>query len=264
MSPIRLTIALSISVALIGGAMWFRFGQTTYTSSNIVAVDNLEPSLSNDAFLEDFLATSTLASTKTTSTEPLSQTDIIGRQLFSDYIALKSQGQVTPSNINALADKYAEGIINLNISARQVSLNQIIVVLDSEENLAIYGNAVVNIRNKYKNLVTAQYGVGGVTDINSTAFSTFMSTVGKLYQSAANELLSIKIPLPLAKNHVDLVNNYLVTAEAMESISHFSDDPAQALASLNVRTKNAEEEVELFLNIQQTMMANGIILSSGI
>lgn len=262
MSPTRLTIALSISVVLIGGAMWSRFGQTSYVSSSIVAVENLDPAVSNEAFLADFISTTTPIST--TSAEPLSQTDIIGRQLFLDFMALKSSGQITPSSISSLANKYAENLVGQNMQVKQISLKQVVVVTDSEENFIAYSKAITNIRNEYKNIVTIQYSKEGVTDTNNQAFSTFMDAVGKLYEAAAGKLLATKVPVSLSQNHVELINNYLENAKAMEALANMSDDPMSAVTALKTQTENTNKERGLLLKIQQTMVASGIIFNSDI
>ena len=263
MLPIRLTIALSMSIALIGGATWFRFGQTTYIPSDITSVDKPGALSSGNEFLEDFLATNTPIAPATTPTEPFSKTDLIGRQLFSDYIGLASRNQTTPGEINALAERYAASIMDFNAPA-PIEQSQIVVVLDSEVNLATYGDRVASIRNKYKNLVATRYGGGGVLNVDSLAFSTFTNAVGKLYRASANELLTLRVPASLAQNHLDLINNYLGSAAAMESLGDISKDPAHALAALNVQAKNTEEETGLLLNIQTTLMANGIIFEHSI
>lgn len=262
MSPMRLTIALSISVALIGGAMWFRFGQTTYTTSNIVAVETFEPALSEEAFLADFLATSTPVSTKTASAKPLSQEDLMGRQLFSDFIALKSQGQATPSNISALATQYAESIAGQSIQARQITSNQIIIVTDSEENLATYGNTVMSTRKKYQNLVSAEVNKGGLTSGKPLEIAQFINAVGKLYRSFGEELLLLKVPASLAENHVKLINNYFGSAEVMNIFTDISEDPTGVFVALKSQAENSTEEQVLILNIQTVLRVNGIILDS--
>ena len=181
-------------------------------------------------------------------------------------MALKSRGELTPDDIKTLADKYAESIKNSDVSIPKVNLNQVIVLPDSEVNLAAYGNAITNIRNKYKNLVTtqAQNSGGDITDTGSQAFSTFMGTVGKLYKSAADELLLVRVPASLALNHIDLINNYLESAEVMTSISGTAKDPIRAYATLSIYAQHSEKESELLLNIQKTLMANGIIFDSSI
>lgn len=267
MSQMRFIGALAVSIALIGGAMWFRFVRIPpYTTSSVVAVSQVDkvntPSPDDAQVLTDFFSTAT--STPGTSATTLSQTDLIGRQLFSDYMALKSQGPVTANNIKALAENYAESVKNVEISIPKVNQGQVIVLPDSETNLIIYSNVMTNLRSKYKNLVATQTenSGGDITDVNSKAFSTFMSAIGKLYKAAANELLFVGVPTSLATNHLNLINHYLETAEVMKLISNTIEDPVRAYAALNIYTKNGEKETELLLNIQKTMLAHGIIFNS--
>ena len=265
MPRIQFIGALAVSMALIGGAMWFRFVRIPPYAAESVSVQEIEQSPSEDAFLKDLLNTDTSPSATSTTTT-LSQTDLIGRRLFSDFMALKSRGEVTPDDINALAENYAESIKNIDISIPKVNPNQIIVLPDSEKNLTLYGNAMANIRNKYKNLVAiqAENGGDGIRDVSSQAFSTFMGAVGKLYQASVNELLLVGVPTTLALNHINLINNYLESAEIMKLLSDTAKEPVRAYAALNIYAQHTEQESELFLNIQKTMMANGIILNSSI
>jgi len=262
MSRIRFIGALVVSVALIGGALWFRFVRIAPYSAQVVSVSELEQLLSEDAFLKDLYSATTTP--RAISTTTLSQTDLIGREMLTDYLSLKSKGEVTPDNLVSLADKYAEGIMNLDIKTRKASLNQIIVLPDSEANLATYGNTMTNIRSKYKALVAAQYTGSGIADINSATFSTFMGATAKLYQASANELLLVRVPVSLAGNHLELVNNYLENAEVMKLISNTSKNPTQAYAALNVYTQNTEKESKLLLKIQTTLMASGIMFNTNI
>ena len=263
MLPIRFISALVISIALVGGAMWFRFVRIPPYTNQVVSVSQVESlSSESDPFLTDFF--NTKASSSAASAPELSQTDLIGRQLFSDYLALKSEGETTPGNIDVLAKNLAESIKNVNLSIPKINSNQVIVLPESEANLAAYGNAMTNLRNKYKNLVAAQTenSGGDITDTNTPAFSTFMGALGKLYQAAANELLLIGAPASLAQNHLNLINQYLENAEVMRLISNTSKDPLQAYAALSIYIKNSGRESELLLNIQKTLMAHGIIFNS--
>ena len=232
MSRIRFIGALVVSVALIGGALWFRFVRIAPYSAHIVSVSELEQRSSEDAFLKDLYSATTTP--RVTSTTTLSQTDLIGRGILTDYLSLKSKGEVTPDNLVSLADKYAESIINLDIETRKASLNQIMVLPDSEANLATYGNTITNIRSKYKALIIAQHTGSGIADINGATFSTFMGAAGKLYQASANELLLVRVPVSLAGNHLDLINNYLENAEGMKLISNTSKNPLKPYAALTI------------------------------
>jgi len=261
MSRICFISALSISIALIGGALWFRFGKVEYVPQNIVVLENIDTLTSEDSSLADFKL-----STTTGSNEPLTSTDQLSRQLFSDFITLKSQDQVTSSNIDVIATKYAESISSADISSipvNAVNINQIVVVSDTEENFASYGAAIINIRAKYKNLVASLSGEStNLTDPESGAFYVFMGEAGKLYQVAAKELISIRTPVSLSSNHMSLINSYLKSAGLMELISNTPQDPLKAYPALNTYIQSSGEESALLLNIQQILQAYGITFSS--
>lgn len=266
MPRIRFIGALSVAVVLIGGAMWFRFFQTSPSQAQGVLAPEIGTfsSSSEDIVSADFFNTG--ASLPRTSTTTLVQADSIGRQLFSDYLALKSQGKTTSSDIQALAERYAENIKNLDLSMPKVNLNQLTILPDSAENLTAYSDTITNIRDKYKNLVAAesQSNESGIKDIRSQAFSTFTGTVSKLYQAAADELLLVRVPASLSANHLELINNYLASAAAMKLLSNTSEDPIRAYAALNIYAQDTNKESELLSNIRTTLMANGIILKNGI
>ena len=262
MPRIGFVSAILFSIALIGGALWFRFVRIPPYLADMASLQRVEQLPSGDTLLEDFYnAGATLA---TTSSDQLTKAQSLGRGLFSDYIGLKSQGAVNSNSIKALATEYAEKMANFDLSIQKVSRDQIVVIPDSEINLTTYGNTMGNIRNKYKNLVASQAQIAGknIVDIGSPAFSTFMRATGKIYQASADELLVVKVPTSLVENHMNLINNYLVSSKIMESLGNVPGDPMQAYAALNIYVKNSGEESNLLLNIQKVMLANGIIFNS--
>ena len=262
MPSIKLIGALSVSLALVGGALWFRFVKVPTYSAPLVTLEEITQFSSDDAYLKDFLGSTTTP--RSVSTTTLSKEDLIGRQLFSEYIGLKSKGQVTPDNLLSLADKYAQDIINTEISAKKIVQNQIIVVADSEENMVTYGASITAIRLKYKNAAAARYSNVTITDVSSSAFLSFTTAASKLYQDAANELLLVRTPSSLSLNHLNLINNYLENAEALKLIGDTSKNPVQAYAAINIYTQNYDKELELMQNIQRILMASGIIFNNAI
>lgn len=263
MPSIRLIGALSLSLALIGGALWFRFIKIPPYSATLVSVQTPLEFASDDAFLKDFLSSSTTPA-RAFSTTTLSQEELLSRQIFTDYMSLKSQGQVSGESILNLADKYAEDILSFELSAPKVLLNQVVVVSDNEENMAAYGASLTAIRSKYKNLVAAQASGRDFSDISSPAFSSFMSATSGFFQRAANELLLVGVPVSLSAYHLDLINIYLENAEALRLVSDSSKNPAQAYASLNHYAKNTKLESDILTNIQSVLITNGIMFNSNI
>ena len=258
----RTIIAFSLSLFLVGGALWFRFVQIPpYHREELISLKSVDTDVFSDeeVFLADLIKAS---STPQISAEPLTQTDLVSRQLFSDYIELSSGGNRSLGNIKALASKYAESILK-NTEQNTVKVEQLIIVPNSEESLSVYGKIIMNLRNKNKNLISLHYG-NGVTDINSLAFQKFILEASELYQDAVNELLLTAVPAILADNHIALINNYLSSSRAMQALSKISSDPISAYTALNTQAKNTKEEDELLLKIQIALISNGIIFGQDI
>ena len=262
MSRIRLIGAFFISIASIAGASWFRFIQIPpYQRAELVAVEEIADLTSDDVFLEDILSSN--PNTSDVSATPLTQTDVVGRQLFSDYISLASQNKTSSDDFNFLATKYAESILR-ETPKKVTRPDELSITTNSEENLRIYGNAVLEIRTKYRNLVIAQYQGGNISNVNGPEFKSLVKNTSFLYGNAARELLALPVPASLANNHAALINNYFASAEAMRELSNISEDPIKSFAALNTQAKNSQEEEDLFLKIQMMLAANGITFERGI
>lgn len=260
MSRFRLTFSLGISSILILSALWFRVSNAQTPPPSLIAVQNQETAPSSDLIsYEDWLA----QSSSTAQSGSLSQTDLIGRQLFSDYMGLVNNGQATPQNLTLLADSYAKNISD-QTSAIIVKAEDINTVTDTVENLRSYSEKVSSIRNKSKDAVIEESKNNQAADTSNPAFAPLMNKVASIYESSANELKAIQVPISLRDNHVLLINNYLSSAEAMKDLAKSETDPVSAYAALNTQANNNTEEIQLLQNIQTTLMANGIIFESDI
>src|SRR5690242_6386098 len=94
----RVILAIIFSAILIGGASFYRvLAQRSDTSSALVAVKNPDSNLfMMDESLQDL-------GDSPQNTE-LSRTDALSRELFADYINLKSEDKVTSQNVEKLAE----------------------------------------------------------------------------------------------------------------------------------------------------------------
>lgn len=258
MTRFQLILAIAVSAALIGGSTWIRIQNRIETNSGELIAEETQDF--SESYSNDGLA---LINTTHVLSEPLSETDLIGRQLFSDYAKLLSTGQATSENLTALAESYTASIKNTKYIPN-ITTADLLIVEDTETNLQIYGESVFNIHTKYKNLVTKAHGSGITPNVNSPEFKSFMERVAELYTQAANELKILPVPQILAETHFNLVNNNLSSAEAATTLSNIVKDPLSAYAALNTQAENTQKEANLLLYIQSTMMANGIISANGI
>ena len=245
----KILSALIASLIMIGAAFWFRFPNEKPAESLITISNPGSAAPKSDI---DLLS----ASFENSSSTPLSTTDMFSRQLFADYADLKSRGEASPANLNFLAERYAEGILNIEPSASKVArVEQLSTIPDSAENIFGYGKIMIAARSKYALL--AKQESEQVSDPSQENFDNFILQTGDLYLALANELLGIKVPASLVRNHLEIVNNYFQSAQAMRTIAESSDDPIKIYAAIQTQVRNAKKEDELFLNI--AMSTNGII-----
>lgn len=260
MSRFRLTFALGISFALIATATWYRVTNANISSEpSLVVVNDSLNALNQDIVNTDNIIKSV---SSTTDSKSLTQTDFIGRQLFSDYIGLMNKGQATDQNLNNLAASYAKTIAE-KPRAKLATSQEIKVISDTIENLKSYSEAISKNRTKYQQLVAKSSVTGTVDDPSSQGFESLMERFSDLYNQSANELKLLPVPAALKDNHIALINNYLSSAEAMKALAKTEVDPVEAYSALNTQATNSAEEQNLLLNIQKTLMANGIIFDQG-
>lgn len=251
MPRIKLIVALIVSVTLVGAAFWFKQPQgKDVTSANLLPVLSPTGAKYQEALLKTF---------SESSPENLSATDMVARQLFSDYVQLDALGQTTTDNFNDLASGYAESIVTRPLpTPRIINSSDVKIVADTEENLAQYGQSMLSIRAKYKQMISAQNNGGNMEQIENGGLESIMKIAEELYQASAQEILNLAVPVSLLENHVAIVNTYFENVEAAKIISQISTDPISAYSAISVHSNNSQKEEDLFLNIRIAMLANGI------
>ncbi|MCR4279202.1 MAG: hypothetical protein NUV78_00495 [Candidatus Zambryskibacteria bacterium] len=250
MARANIIVAVAASLILIGGAGWIRFNDTQGPTPTLSSVQTT-PNYSAESEITSF------ESVRSESDKPLTQTDLIGRQLFSEYINLSTKGQATSENLNKLASDFANNILESHV-ASSIAINDIVVVPDTATSLQSYSNKIFSIRNKYESIISSAYKQSGFSSAADPKFQKFMMEVGKYYKQAADEMQTIPTPASLSNNHVLLVNNYLSSSAATFSLSNIGTDPVSAYAALNIQTKNTVEEAKLLSQINLTLIQQGL------
>lgn len=254
----KVALAFLISIILIGGASWSRFGTPKYARPNITTVEQGgEKGIYDAEILQNFLTPKTETANTITPTTSLSDTDLIGRGLIMSYIDLATSGQATEDRITALADQYVEGIPTLN-KAEILQYTDIKSVPDTQSNFQQYANNLTDIHQSYATSVK-QAGVGpnGLNTLNPELYS-FASTFSNAYKNAALKLKDVPVPSSLAQNHLQLLNSYLSSATAMEAVSKTEQDSASAFAGLIVLNENLNKEDVLLIEISKILTSHGI------
>lgn len=250
----RILLTLIFSFSLIGVSLVFRFSSKNGSVAlTTVANQEIQP-----AEIVDIADISHIASS--TPSTPLSDTDLISRQLFSEYIQVSMNGQSTTPNLQILGGKYAEGILNqYNISSSQkISAKNLLATKDSPALLSQYEKQITTLHEKYAGIAKA-LSVPSPTsdDIADPALQKFFTTLSTLYKQAAGEFGAMAVPASFLQTHAALVNNYLSSAEMMQNLSAYSDDPLKLYAVIKKQTENQKEEEELFKHIELSLKNYG-------
>jgi hypothetical protein len=267
MTRFRLTLAILMTVLLIGVASFKRFASPQIYVANLAAI-KADEAISANAAANAMLAENYAdleGDPATSSTTPhLSNTDLVSRQFMSSYLAMAADGEATDENIDALGNQFADSITTLNTYKQEV-MGDLSVVPDSQDRLKTYSIKLATIYEKYQGLtISTVKSAGNISDTSSPRFASSMKALAVLFNRAAVELENIDVPASLADNHLRLVNNYLSSASAFSSLARVSIDSASAYGALATQAENSGEENSILQNIQSALALKGIPLSTSI
>jgi hypothetical protein len=242
----RVITAITLSLIVILTATWFRVFQTPKESVGLVAVAGANEYIEIvpvNIFEDEIDAEGEI--------EQLSQSDMISRQLMTDYLGLSLAGQATPKNVATLASKYANNILDLSVQP-SFDPNETEIVADTEENVRSYAQSTNAIYSKYREQVS-KIAVSANQDIEGT-----MNAISIVYKSITEELRLLSVPASFKEKHVALIKNHLSSSLALFAFVNMKIDPMVAMAGLNTYKINSEKETTLFTDLRLLFATRGI------
>ncbi len=245
--------AICVSVLLIGSTLWLRFWKSAPVQNELVAVGN-EP-LSDEYYNE--ILSKFLEPTDNTAAESaaaLTTTDLIGRQMLMEYMALAQSGQATEGNLAAITEKYVESIPSI-ISYTPLLATNLKTVSNNIDNLRIYATEVEYAYSKYENFL--KMAPQGALGLDSRTRS-LTEELGSIYADLSTKLRAMSVPALVAEYHLGLINLYAENASSMEALGQESSDTARSFAGLVVLKRNAQTETDLMAQIRRKLEQNGI------
>lgn len=244
----RLFLALFVSIALVGGALWTRLSNNATVKYELALV---EPSGGEGEFLDYFSNQSSKELAK--SPEAVSASDLLGQNLLTDYIGLASSGRATDENVTSLTNKYIEGIPAL-LKADTKSYNDLKTTSNNQENLTKYAEALAKIYVEHADRINKTLKGGAASP------ETYYEMIGKsasIYKDTASKLLILPVPSLIAAEHLELINTHLLSASAAQSISEMNKDSTLGFAGLVNLNDNAGREVTILEQIVEIIKSNG-------
>ena len=253
----RLALALSLSLLLIGVATWDRFAAPyEYKAPSVVAIEQFGINGdSYEAVVQDFTEPKSEEVTPP-STEPLSNTDIVGRQMIMDYITIAAGGQATEANLTNLANQYVSSLPAL-LTFHKISYADLKTVSNAKENLRSYADAFDQIYIEHSTRINNVLAGSNIV-VSPENYYALIGKSSSMYEDLSLELKNLPVPLLLASTHAELVNIELSSAAATKAVLKMEEDPATGFAGLIHIGANLDHEISLLKEIEQILKANGV------
>lgn len=243
----RLALALFVSIALVGGALWTRLSNNATVKYELALV---EPG-GDSQFSDYFGSAGDIRAAKT-----IPKTELLGQQLILEYMALATNGQASDDAVAALAEKYVDSIPTLT-QTKTVSYEELKIVTNNKKNFEKYASEITEIHKTYVESVERNYSKSSLDTLDS-AFYSATSDISGIYGKTASELKSMAVPSAIATLHLELINTYLMNAESMRAISGTENDSTKAFAGLIALSNNTDKEAAVLLEISRVLNENGI------
>lgn len=237
----RVGLAVFVSLALIGGAVWSQLPGAKNSAPTLVAVETKRDY--TDIYWPEKIE-------DTTNDEAsLTTTDLVSRQLMGDFMNLSINGQATQGSIENLAGRYAELIESLGgASAEEFMLSDLNVVPANQNTLASYRQSLDEAKESF--WIDSEESADEIDESDEYEAAIVMSI---LYESMVNRLLELSVPQSVASAHLALVNNYSTLAAEMLLVSNSDSDPMLIIANLSSLSDNLDREERLWGNIDQIL-----------
>ncbi len=248
---LRLGLALSLSILLIGVASWYRLAPAQEIYYNEAAIKTVKTTDEEEAMLNSFLPLTHEVppqEVKQPPSEPLTSTDIITRNLLLSYLNLESSGLAPDQGtIDTLASEYVEATLRSHVFTKAIILD-INVVYDSEESVVTYSKALSNAYiNSAKEMTTSG------PQPSTTSYVPFVNSAAKIYSTLASAFKSMPVPTSFSSLQLELVNLHLSNQAAMKAYIDMETDPMKALAGLIALKENMEKERTVLEEIKKDL-----------
>lgn len=181
---------------------------------------------------------------------PGSLTDNISKNLFSNYLSLRSSGQINTQSSEAVANSLVNEISQNTQIEVKYSNSDLNIVGSSDEDLTNYANEIAIVWIDYTRQLEA------LSDLSDDQYIAQSSLI---YKAAADFMSKINVPNVAANIHLELVNNIYSFGASVGELAMYETDPIRTLIAANQNEKIFEDQVNLFTTLANYFEDNDII-----
>lgn len=221
------------------------------TSTEIITNYDWRQSFIDNALVKkDGFSTKNSTGTKVVS-EPLTETEKLGRVILTQYAKLKQSGQSTNEEaIKQMADQILTQEVYAEDLAKVYTLKDIRISPNNTPSaIKEYGNKFGEIIRKYgPKRNDASIALEGIRNGTDDYVTELQSNVAH-YQSILRLLALIPVPSTLSSAHVSFMNGISKTQFIANSLATTANDPIKSMVALNI----SKDAVSLIYNSLQTI-----------
>lgn len=192
-----------------------------------------------------------------TSNGPITSTEDMSKELFTEYLSLQQSGSLTQNDIDAMTARLA-GSVAATSSASIYTAAEVTPFADNNSHaIQSYADTLAQTVNTY----SAQYAnlnntIGAPTD---NSFQNNVMVASDFYLKLSKAIIAINPPQSLAVAHVAYANSLKQSSVALQEFANSDSDPVGGIAGLNAHLQAQAAERSAVAQITSFLLQNGII-----
>ena len=200
----------------------------------------------------------------TTTTNPFAanKNDTLTDRLSKNFFASYAQNQLaTNANPNTqTSDADAEALANNAIAS--VDTSSMPKAKYNLRSLTISSDATATEVHAYGNLFASIQAeeFKKISD-NPNRYNNDLNAIAPIYRSIGERLAHIQVPVAVSVQHLQLVNDYILSADLFPLISAQSKDPLKALIAMREYKDASTRQSGLYTEIADYFQSNAILFN---
>jgi hypothetical protein len=250
-----LLIAIVCTLAVIGTVLYIRpqlsVKQNVQSNIEVAVKDEAEQKsaisdVSNPDWKKAFLTASTstkpdvakTGSGATSKAAPLTLTEQLSRDFFTNYAELKKNNQTSDTqSVQTAMNQTLSSAIASAPSPKTYNLSNVIISETSDSNsMKAYGNIIGTIFEQNGPKADPAVIATDALENNDMTLLLKIKPITASYEKMVKAVLAVSVPRPLANFHLRLVNGLSLMVFVSQGLEKISDDPMQSMVSLNIYT----------------------------
>jgi len=144
---------------------------------------------------------------------------------------------------------------------RVYTIENILVIEDTQLNLKIYGNNFIDAIKKHPSAnANNVFGIfEELLTTKNTKNADSLSLIENEYRDLEIDLMAIKIPQSVASDHVDFLNGLHLLTESVSDMKTAIIDPVRGSVGLSVYVKQLEQQLNILLEIKRVFETKNVM-----